>query len=285
MEAAVTDRGTYTPYPSWFPPDRWQEGRHHRPAHDPTPTSRPDAGTGGRAGTRTGDRDTEDLVIELRNQVVDRMRLMNARHGYHAWERAGTDPIAPHGLAFLYADHDPRPTGRFRWRIRAATRLFLDGPETAHLPRLLWEQTRIADGYRRVGKLDPRTQLANRVEPMTRYARYFGVGVSTLDVPDRPWARQRQSDSGYDIMGRCLALLADDTWLLLHRGLPGHFSGLRIWSSQTLDSASAMNPRRWDWGRHLPDLADVATRDIWLQLQTLHDVLSVGNDSGGGHGR
>jgi hypothetical protein len=228
--------------------------------------------------------------VKLRKQVVDRLRLMNARHGRRAWERANDDPIAPHGLAFFYADHDPQPTGGHQWRISTATRLFLNDPEAAHLPWLLWEQTRIAEGYRRAGTLDPRIQLANRVEPMTKHARYYGVGISTVDLPDFPWPQQRLSQNGYDIMGACFALLADGTWLLLHRGLPGQFSALRIWSSQTLDTGPALDLPRWNWGRHLPRLADPATRDIWVQLQTLHDVLTAGSNpgagrSGAGHGR
>jgi hypothetical protein len=214
---------------------------------------------------------------------VDRLGLMNARHGHRAWERVNTDPIAPHGLAFFYVDDDPQPTGAYQRRICTATRLFLDGPETAFLPRLLWEQTRIAEGYRQAGTLDARTQLANRAVPMTGYARYFGVGVSTVDLPDNPWTRQRQSQNGYDIMGTCYALLADGTWLLLHRGLPGQFSALRIWSSQNLDVGPSMIARRWNWGRQLPQLADPLTRDIWVQLQALHDVLTAGSNPGASH--
>jgi hypothetical protein len=239
----------------------------------------------GRTVTQVDDRDNDVQVqvVKLRKQVVDRLRLMNARHGRRAWERVETDPIAPHGLAFFYVDHDPQPTGGDRWRMCTATRLFLDEPETAHLPRLLWEQTRIADGYRRAGTLDPRSQLANRAEPMTEYARYYGVGVSTVDLPNFPWLQQLQSPNGYDIMGVCYALLADGTWLLLHRGLPGQFSALKIWSSQSLDTGPAMDLPRWNWGRHLPKLTDPATRDIWVQLQALHDVLTAGSNPGAGH--
>jgi hypothetical protein len=292
MEAAVTDRGSYAPYPSEYQPDERAPGvPRPRPTLTPTPAPSPGAGAAQRARplTQADHGDTGAQAVGLRKQVVDRLRLMNARHGRRAWERADTDPIAPHGLAFFYADRDPQPVGGSQWRICTATRLFLDEPETAHLPRLLWEQTRIADGYRQAGNLDPRTQLANRAEPMTDYARYFGVGISTLDLPDFPWVRQRLSQNGYDILGACFALLADGTWLLLHRGLPGQFSALRIWSSLTLDTGPAMDLPRWNWGRHLPRLADPATRDIWVQLQALHDVLTAWSGpgasyAGAGHG-
>src|SRR5262249_19534206 len=119
---------------------------------------------------------------------------------------------------------------------------------------------------------------------MTEHARYYGVGVSTVDLPDYPWARQRQSLNGRDIMGACYALLTDGTWLLLHRGLPGRFSALRIWSSQTLGTTGpAMGAPRWNWGRQLPNLADPGTRDIWVRLQALHDVLTSWSNSGSGN--
>ncbi len=296
MEAAVTERGWYTPHPSEDPPNEWSTGRHYRPTPEP-PSPRPPApptvpessaptGAGHQwhATAQTDEQDSEALV-ELRNQVVDRLRLMNARHAHRAWELADTDPIAPHGLAFFYADHDARPDSRYAWQVATATRLFLDGPETGYLPRLLWEQARIADAYRRAGSLDPRRQLANRAEPMTADARYLGVGVSTLDLPEFPWAHQRQSRNGYDIVGRCFALLVDGAWLLLDRGHRSQFTALRIWSSRTLDTPSHMNMRRWNWGRDLPELTDPATRDIWVQLQGLHRVLAGVTSPGAGHGR
>ncbi len=273
----MTYRGQYTPYP----PAAASAGRHHHP-----PDTAPRPVSGQPASNAQPDTDAgEELVVEMRNQVVDRLRLMSARHGHHSWERAEADPLAPHGLAFFYVGPDPQPGGGYRWRVRTATRLFLDGPEVADLPRLLWEQGRIADGYRRAGHLDARTQLANRVEAMTPAARYYGVGVSTLDLPDRPWVQQRRAGTGYDVMGRCYALLADGTWLLLQRGMPGQFSALRIWSSQTLDAELAQSMRRWNWGHHLPELTDVETRDIWYQLQALHGVLSEANHPGADHDR
>jgi hypothetical protein len=295
MEATVTERGWYTPHPSDDEqPTEWSTGRHYRPttepARAPTPPTVPEssatqagAGHQRQAATQTDEQDSEALV-ELRNQVVDRLRLMNARHAHRAWEMAEGDPIAPHGLAFFYADHDAPPDSRHAWQVVTATRLFLDGPETGYLPRLLWEQARIANGYRRAGTLDPRTQLANRSEPMTTGARYLGVGVSTVDLPEFPWAHQRQSRNGYDIVGRCFALLVDGTWLLLDRGHHTQFTALRIWSSRTLDTSAHLNLRRWNWGRHLPELADPATREIWVQLQGLHRVLAEATCPGAGHG-
>src|SRR5215475_5366975 len=114
MEVSVTDRGPYTPYPSEYPSDERTPGQRPRPTPTPSPASSAAAGAGqrGRAATQPDDGGTaEDQAVKLRKQVVDRLRLMNARHGRRAWERADADPIAPHGLAFFYADHDPQSSG------------------------------------------------------------------------------------------------------------------------------------------------------------------------------
>jgi hypothetical protein len=293
VEATVTNRGQHAPYPSEQP----SPGRHHiggqlgpGPAHAASgqaasPGPAHPAGPGaaawpGPAPHQEPDDEAQALAVELRNQVVDRLRSMNARHAQHAWDRRGGDPISPHGVAFFYTDtHISR--GRPTWRVRTATRLFLDGPEAHDLPRLLFEQARIADGYRRAGGLDPRTQLANRSDPMTPQAGYFGVGLSTLDVPGLPWRwQQKAAGSGFDVAGRCFALLADGTWLLAERGGINQFSLLRIWSTHLLHTSIGQSMRQWNWGKHLPDMADVATRDIWHWLHTLHDILR-----GGDHGR
>src|SRR5215468_2506466 len=126
MESAVTDGGPYTPSPSEYPLDEWAPGRRYRPTpkHPPAITAGAAPGQRARVVTQVDDRDNEVQVVKLRKQVVDRLRLMNARHGRRAWERAHNDPIAPHGLAFFYADHDPQPTSGYRRRICTATRLF-----------------------------------------------------------------------------------------------------------------------------------------------------------------
>jgi hypothetical protein len=234
--------------------------------------------------------DAQAVAVELRNQVVDRLRSMNARHGQQVWDRQGNDPLAPHGLAYFYTDTELQ-RGRPTLRVRTGTRLFLDGPEAQDLPRLLFEQGRIADGYRQAGHLDPLTQLVNRHEPMNSDAAYFGVGVSTLDTPERPWRWQIQAAaSPFDLAGRCFARLVDGTWLLLERGGANRHSELRIWSTETLHTSIGQSMRHWSWGPHLPEMNDPHTRDIWQWLNALHDLLRTsalraGDPRGGDHGR
>ena len=128
-------------------------------------------------------------VADLRGQVVDRLRQMSALHAQHAWYRRNRDPIGPHAVAFLYAESvaaDP-----LRYRLRTATRLVRDGPDVAEAPRLLYELSGIARGYLDAGAFDPRTQMADRCEPMSDRAFYAGLAVSTLDTPTGAWPQVR----------------------------------------------------------------------------------------------
>ncbi len=216
----------------------------------------------------------DPVAADLRNQVVDRLRRMSVLHARHGWERRNRDPVGPHGLAFFYSEPlagDPRRRGEQRAVLRTATRMFLDGPEVESLPRLLYDLIGIAEDYRREGGFDPRALMADRVEPMSRHAHYIGVGVSTLDTPAGDWAQIRQSANGeLAVAGRCLALLADGTMLLLDRGGERQFGALHIWSTHSLDVEPGQPWRTWRWAHHLPELHDPSTRDVWHWLGQLH---------------
>ena len=72
-------------------------------------------------------------AADLRRQAIQRMRYMSVRHAMHAWEHRYRDPLAPYGVAFLYA----HPAARDGWwTLSAATRLWLAEPDTSDLPRL-----------------------------------------------------------------------------------------------------------------------------------------------------
>jgi hypothetical protein len=229
----------------------------------------------------------DPVAADLRNQVVDRLRRMNVLHARHAWERRNRDPLGPHSVAFFYAEpsaSEPPSRGRYphgkqhhdelpRAVLRTATRMFLDGPEVADLPRLLYDLTSIAKVYLGQNYFDPRAQMCDRVERMSRHAGYLGLGVSTLDTPAGRWADVRQAASSeLDVPGRCLALLADTTMLLLDRGAEEQFGVFRICSTHSLDVVPLQRWRTWQWAPDLPDLRDPLTRHIWYWLGQLHRV-------------
>ncbi len=267
---------TYLTSQSFHPPG---PRRHARPSGQERyePTARA-ASPGPAAGeTQSADWSVHDPVAaDLRNQIVDRLRRMNLLHARHAWERRHRDPLGPHGLAFFYTTP---PRGRPpRCTLRTATRLFLDGAEVQDLPRLLYDLVGVARGYLHGGRFDPRTQMADRVEPMSPLASYIGIGVSTLDTPAGTWTEVRSSaGSELEVPGRCVALLVDGTMLLCDRGGERQFGAFEISSTQSLDVVPGQPWRMWRWAYRLADLADPDTRDIWRWLDQLHGLIRRGS--------
>jgi hypothetical protein len=276
--------------------------RHRGPTTPGPPTpgpTTPDPASGpGAAASGDGQPDAEALCIEWRNQAIDRMHKASSHHAFHALERAHTDPIAPHALVFFYLDD--HPGANHRLGVRAASRLWVDIPdvESAGVPGLLWRYaSAVADCYATV-RFDPRHHQATWRDDMSGHARYFGVGVSTLDVPGHSWHQQRTSFTPYQIVCHCFGILSDGTHFLLHRGSSDTCLAPQIWSSTNLDVSYSSSFRRWRWARHLPDLVDPGrrdwyaslpelthpmARDVWQPLHRLHRVLTAATTRGGGH--
>jgi hypothetical protein len=185
--------------------------------------------------------------VQLRQAAVERMRAMSWRHALHAWDQRYRDPIAPYGLAFLYADeprprHDHGDTGG-SLRLTAATKLWLAGPETADLPRLLFDllQTVAADaakpGY------DVTRDLANRRDDeMQRDAFYIGLGVSSLDTHTGSWEHARDRAVGVaDVPGVIRIVLIDGTIIICDRRGASEFNRFTVHSSHALSLAGPLD--------------------------------------------
>ncbi|HEU4424818.1 MAG TPA: hypothetical protein VFR67_20010 [Pilimelia sp.] len=235
----------------------------------------PDPYAGGAApeprGTPPGSHDL--VALELRNLSIDRIRRMNAMHGTHAWDRRRREPIGPHGLAFLYRDQiaagDPP-----RYRVAAATRLFLDGDDVRNLHRLLYEMTTIARDYLQRGGFDPRLTMTDRQEEMSGRAQYIGLGVSTLDTQVAPWDEFLQQANGpLDIPGSGYVLLADGTRMIVERGGGASAGSSRLYSSRPL--TDPMNPVRvWTW---LREDSVPGRSELWQWMNLLHEVACEGD--------
>jgi hypothetical protein len=199
---------------------------------------------------------------------------MNALHLQHAWETRRRDPIGPHALAFFYAD--TASLTPLRYRLACATRMFLDGDDVRDLPQLLYQLVGIAHGYREAGRFDPRSQMAIRVEPMSRQAVYVGVGLSSLDTPSGSWSQVLDAGATpINIPGRCFAYLSDDGMLLCDRRGQDEYGAFHICSTHSLDLAFGIPHRAWRWGHHLPELADPHTADTWHWLIQLHQLVTA----------
>ena len=164
-----------TPEMRYFRPDGPPDRRHRvaqppphqapAPPPPPPPAQEPPAQPSGQIPAQE-QAPHDPTAADLRNQVIERLRRMNARHSFYAWERRNSDPLGPHGLAFFYADPQPehQPT---HYVLATATRMFLDGSDVDDLPQLLYNLTGIAESYLKTWQLDPRTQMAQRIEPMS----------------------------------------------------------------------------------------------------------------------
>ena len=220
----------------------------------------------------------DPTAADLRNQVIERLRRMNARHSFYAWERRNSDPLGPHGLAFFYADPQPEqaPT---HYVLVSATRMFLDGSDVDDLPQLLYDLTGIAETYLKSGQLDPRTQMAQRVEPMSPAAMYIGVGISSLDTypvgsQSGRWREVAKVAAGpADIPGRCFAVLVDNTMLLLDRRGRREFGAFHITCTHDLNTMPGRWTQPWVWDRDLPAMRDPLTRDTWQLLARLNHLV------------
>jgi hypothetical protein len=231
-----------------------------------------------------------DPWVDLRNQIIDRLGEMNARHRHHAWQSRNARPLCPHGLAVFYRepDHDRDPP---RWVLRTATRMLLAGEESEDLTLLLYHLGGIADEYlAKHGRLDPRygvTRMVQRAEAMSATAEYVGVGVSSLDTPVDPhtglggfWRDMQRSAAGvFDIPGRMYAHLVDDTRILLDRRGQREGDRFLIVSTEELNMVHGRFIRSWQRDVERPPrmLRDPATGGVWRELARLNDLFRQGH--------
>jgi hypothetical protein len=116
--------------------------------------------------------------------------------------------------------------------------------------------------------------MVNRSDRMTEHAAYVGAGVSTLDMPDMRWHRAAMTaDTALDLPGRGFVLLHDGTAMLIERHAHRSFSEHGVWSNRSLDLRPGHHTRVWTRAPRLVEDANEQTRQVWVQLRALHDVL------------
>ncbi|MDG4834100.1 hypothetical protein O7627_33085 [Solwaraspora sp. WMMD1047] len=208
----------------------------------------------------------------LRVQAIDRLRRMNVQHAMHAWQRRYSDPIAPYALAFLYAQ--PARPG---WlAVRAATRLWLAGPEAADLPRLLFRLNEVVTHQRGGTPYDPRRDLADRVDPqMAADAWYVGLAVSSLDTHTGSWEQARERVNGYaDLPGLVRIVMTDTTTITVdRRGLP-EFNTMTVHTTHALSWSMIDAPYTYNVVPVDDLIADPDHRTVLRWMTELNDNLS-----------
>jgi hypothetical protein len=220
--------------------------------------------------------------VDLRNQVLQRLRVFNDRHARRAWDLRHCDPICPHAVMFCYAQPftgELATTLRGRYQVRAAIRMILDGPEVRRLAHLLHDLARVASDYITAGGLDPRTeQMSTHRDPMVPDAMYLGLAISSLDTPAGIWEQvQRTAEGPADIPGRCYAELTDGTRMLIDRLAADRFGELQIRSTRDLNYACVAvgSQLPWSWTDELPGPIphDPQAHVTWQKLHALNTVI------------
>jgi hypothetical protein len=180
----------------------------------------------------------------LRQQALMRLRYMNIQHAMHAWEHRYRDPIAAYALAFLYAQPDTRPD---RLTLRAATKLWLAGPEAADLPRLLFQLNHAVAQQASDPDFDLRRDLANRVdEDMSQDAWYVGLGVSSLDTYTGTWEQACATVDSYEnVPGQIRIVMTDSTTIVCDRRGLSQFSTLTVHATQAMARSLMDAPYPW----------------------------------------
>lgn len=219
----------------------------------------------------------------LRSEVAFRLARANSTHTHEAAHRYGSsDAIGPHAVLLFWAAGDQ--TAPYGCRLYTASRMWLDSPEAADLPRLLSDLTAVVDDSiaradaagRRWHPLGPEASLVNGGDMnLPEGAVFLGVGVSTLDSVQGDWyqiaARLGVGQSGFDLRGQGYARLVDGTALHVDRNPHAPVGRRGVRSTKTIepDRISYYNP-----DEHLTSEGDERTRQVWRSLKELNDTLA-----------
>ncbi len=223
--------------------------------------------------TQPGEADELRLVwASLRNQAIDRLHGMNWRHAAHAWQVRRDRPVAPWGVAFLYARPLPAEPGWPRYcAVAGATRMVNEDRDIAEPAQLLFRLVGLARHryLAKTGVFDP-TVMATFKDRISVPATYLGVGLSCLGDTMTAWEELRRGDSD-DIPGECFGLLRDGTALYFHRAARRDLGKLRVHSTGDL----SLQPGGGVFGActyHDRYESMPGPADVWEQLHALHTV-------------
>jgi hypothetical protein len=238
----------------------------------------------------------EQSWASLRREVASRLRSINAKHMHEAFDRIGRrNALGPHGVVLFYRAPDPRE--QYGFRLYFVTRLFLAGPESDALVRVISDLTFSAtDNIARAGaagrRWDPRGPEGSMVNggemSMPRDAVFVGTGVTTLDTEQGDWytvsnsvlnqpVNASRAKSVFDLPGLCIALLNDGTALRVVRDPNRRIGDDGVTCNQTLDPYRS---RHWNRYSDLTAHGDATIRAAWTHLSTLQRTLQEYLDPG-----
>jgi hypothetical protein len=221
----------------------------------------------------------DEALPDLRNKVVNRLTSMNWNQAVATWQRRRRDPLNPHVLVFFFAEP---PSGRPpRCELHVAARLFPAGDQQ-RLAMLLYELLPVVHDHLSAGR-DPDQYIFSWHDQRSPYARYAGLGVTSLDTPAGSWEQvQKTAQSDMDVPGRCYAQLVDGSALLIDRLARQHFGEYRIWTSNPVTDVSGARYRPTTLARDLAvsDTYGPDNRAIWRWLSEMNRLMAGGLNRG-----
>lgn len=211
--------------------------------------------------------------VDVRIQAVDRLWRMSNKQAQYAWDQRLRDPLAPHALAMLFLQDDPKR--RDRWLLSAASRMWLAGQEVRDLPRLLFGLHQEYAPRAAGPGFDIRAELADRCDDwMKPEAIYCGLAVLSLDTKQTWEQVQRIAEGVTDVAGSIRILLTDGTVIICERARARDFAGFDVRSTHAL-SYGSLHPTV-EWTRTTVDQlwADTSHREVLRWMKELSDTLS-----------
>lgn len=213
--------------------------------------------------------------VDARVQVAERLRRMAARFRINAWDLRYADPLAPHALAYLYAQPDRRPR---MWQVSAAWQLWLAHPDVRHLPNLLHDlHQQLAPRAAGEG-FDIRKELATGHDehmPWGDQATYMGAAAISLDTDAGTWDQIcKTAKSSADVPAVTRVLLTDGTAMICHSRSRAQFNEFTVQSSEPMQHG-AIWPM-FDWSQTDADVLRRRgpDRDVFRWLGELSDTCS-----------
>jgi hypothetical protein len=251
-------------------------------AHLYEPRRSSDPATGGRYAAPAAAKpapepmpDPRLVAADIRIAAIHRMQQMSVKHAQRAWERRRSDPLSAHGLAFLYIQPDNRPGRQQRYRLCAATKLWLAGEESSDLPGLLLALATAVEEHRSDPSFDPRWAWANRTDSeMTRAAFFAGLGISSLDTYTGTWDEvQTRVTKEQNIPASLRIVVSDGTIAVCERRGLDEYNELTVRTTEPLGFAYGQAPFPWGNVTAQELLADEYHKQPLLQLLSLSDRL------------
>jgi hypothetical protein len=241
-------------------------------------------------GLRTDPGEMELTWGDIRRQVAHRSKQVNSVQCFQTYEREGTaGALSPYALLLFFVNPDAdEPNG---YKIRFLVRMFLAGPESERLTKILSDVTRSVESNlhratevkRRWHPRGPEGSIVNAGEmDMPTSAVYLGCGVSTLDTDELKWheavqaiknqrPQERVRERGvFDLAGQSIITLVDGTDMKVIRDPHRRLNSPEIASNRNLD------PDRLSyWNANMPirTMGDPDLRGAWSQLETLNKIL------------